>query len=384
MSITLKRTTQNQVASGTSLTLSFAAEEGTTTVLLVATRSALTTPAGYTLLHTEAVPNYNAQYLHFLSKKNTTTHTESLTLQQASSVRFYAIAFVVDGVSNVTYETGYNNSFVGSLYSNKPLSKPSASASCIWGLTTAYANTETGYYYITPNNDVTMATSDANVGNGIRLVGIFDDGNGALTHQIRNGMSDSYGFAIDAVVLHEQTASTKYLIEDESQLYTIQNSALVPIAGTLSAALFESDGFDDLTNAGTLLATLTRPKLYAWTADALREVTVSVDAVPYPQDIIAQTALVEVIGIDEITATYSGSPLVAINVDNVGWICYNSIDEQWEAASDHDGMSIATMQSIPAEEWETLLTGASSLKVRITLTTTTDSVTAFEIAFLTN
>lgn len=185
--------------------------------------------------------------------------------------------------------------------------------------------------------------------------------------------------------------SYKTLISDETNVYTVANSALanVETVANLTAQTFADYGFTNLTDiadAQTDILALDKVTVMRWTQSEATPSTmaVSLTAVPNPQGIIATAPLIDVIGLDEINATYSGNPLIAINVDNVGWICYNSIDEQWEAASDDDGMSIITMQNIPSEEWETLLTGASSLKVRITLATTTDSVTAFEIVFLTN
>ena len=305
-----------------------------------------------------------------------------LTLQQASSARFYAIAFVLDGVGSVTYETGYNNSFSGILNTGRALTKPSADASCIWGLTTGFANTGYGSYSVSPSNDVTMVTSDASVYNGIRLVGVFDDGNGATTHTIRTEMSDNVGFAIDAVVLHEPTATLHYLIEDNSQLYTVSSGSLVTISGSLSAALFESDGFEDLTGVGALLETLTRPKLYAWNADKQPSVSASVTAIPFPQDIEKSVVLVGVTGVDEIVATYNGHPLVAVKVDSGAYVVYDAVNEEWVTAT--NGMELDDFQAIPSEAWEEFLNGASTVYVRIRLSATTDSLSELSIVFTTN
>lgn len=183
----------------------------------------------------------------------------------------------------------------------------------------------------------------------------------------------------------------KTLVADATDVYTVSNSALVSVetVANLTAQTFADYGFAnlaDIADAQTDILALDNVTVMRWVQSEATPSTmaVSLTAVPNPQGIIATTPLIDVIGLDEITATYSGNPLVAVNVDDVGWICYNSIDEQWEAASDDGGMSVVTMQSIPSEEWETLLTGASSLKVRLTLATTTDSVMAFEITFVTN
>lgn len=176
----------------------------------------------------------------------------------------------------------------------------------------------------------------------------------------------------------------KYLIDDSGQLYTVQNDTLVAVSGTVTAALFQSDGFDDLTNVEDLLVSLTRPTVLAWDSDEQPNIVASVTGVPLPQDIIATTRLMEVIGVSSITATYTGEPLVAVAINSGEYAQFNATTEEWEQAADHDGMTIPDMQDISAEEWEALLNGASLFSLRITLQTTTDTVSAFSIVFTTN
>ena len=178
----------------------------------------------------------------------------------------------------------------------------------------------------------------------------------------------------------------KFLIEDGLQLYTVQSGALVAVSGPLTASTFQSNGFDSVENIGTLLTTLTSPKVYSWSDEQEFGMTARLQGLPLPQDIIVDNTgtLADVVGVESITATYSGSPLVAINVDNSGWIYYNDNDEQWEPAAAHEGMSIATMQSISSADWSTLVTGASTIYLRFTLTTASDSLNEFRIEFTVN
>lgn len=386
MSITLKSSKQKQTSSGTSITLdSFTVNEGDFVILLAAARKTFTVPTGYTLLYSEMAPDSQfTQTIYYMYKKITANGTESITLRQSSSERLYGIAFVVEGVSRVTHESGFNQSFTCTTLSRQ-FSKTASNIACIWGITTARTGTGSsdGPYTITPNNDVTIVTSAATYSTGIRLIGIFDDGTGATTHSIVNNATYERGFVIDALVLHE-AGTTLYLIEDGGQLYTVQNGTLVTVSGTLSAALFESDGFDDLTGVGALLQTLTSPTVYAWSSTAQPSLLAGVTALPYPQDIESSIALVDVTGVDTITAAYTGEPLVAVKVDSGNYLIYDDVNETWVTASAHDGMTIADLQDVPSAEWETLLTGANTFGVRVTLSSTVDALNELLFAFLTN
>lgn len=383
MSIVLKRSTQNQNNNVTTLSLSFAVEADTYTVLFVASRSSFTTPSGYTLVYSEKLSNYE-QWIHYLTKKNTTAGTESLSLRQASSGRFYAIAMVIEGVSSITHEQGFNESFVCNGSLSKALVKPAANVACVWGITTASASANAGgKYELSPSNDVTMVTSDASYTNQIRLVGIFDDGSGALSHTITQGYTQSRAYVIDALVLHP-ILPTQYLIEDGGQLYTVENGALVAISGTFNAELFELEGFDSLTGVGALLETLTAPTVYAWRDSEQPTLHASVEAVPYPQNIeTASVNLVtnEITSVDEINISYTGAPLFTVNIDGEGWIMYNG--SSWVSAGDTGGMTVATLTGITEQQWNDLFTAATTLKVRATLTDENDTISDFQMIFLT-
>lgn len=386
MSITLKSSTQNSVTSGTTLTVSAQVAVDDFVVLAVVARSALTVPAGYTLLYSENLQGSDyTQTVYLYTKKITTSGTESVTLTQTNAARMYAILHVMENVASASYTGGTMNfSFTSTSTSmSKQISKPQANTACLWAISCVYASTGSTRSYNASPDDMTRTQSDT-PSNGVRLVTFFDNGTAAQTHTITyTNQSSNRPYTIDAIVLHE-VSTTKYLIEDESQLYTIQNSALVPIAGTLSAALFESDGFDDLTDAGTLLATLTSPTVYAWSENTQPSLLASVTALPYPQDIESNIALVDVTGVDTITATYTGEPLVAVKVDSGNYLIYDDVNETWVSASAHDGMTIADLQDVPAAEWETLLTGANTFGVRVTLSSTVDALNELLFAFLTN
>jgi hypothetical protein len=101
---------------------------------------------------------------------------------------------------------------------------------------------------------------------------------------------------------------TKYLIEDGGQLYTVSFGALVSVSGSMSAALFQSDGFDDLQNIGQLLMTLNAPTVHAWSDTEPVELEARVTAVPPAQDIITNPEpLIDVVDVSNVAITYTGN-----------------------------------------------------------------------------
>lgn len=175
----------------------------------------------------------------------------------------------------------------------------------------------------------------------------------------------------------------KYLIEDSGNLYTVSAGALVQISGTLSASLFQSDGFDDLTDVGNLLITMSNPQVHAWSDTAQPNIQASVESLPFPQDIVTHTVNLiasEIVAISDVVATYTGNPLIAVDLDGMGYQKYSN--GAWVAASDHDGMSIADMQAISENTWTDFFDGAGTFTVRITLASATDALNSFQIIFL--
>ena len=77
-------------------------------------------------------------------------------------------------------------------------------------------------------------------------------------------------------------------------------------------------------------------------------------------------------------------PLVAIAIDSGSYMCFNELDEQWEVASAHDGMTISAMQNISSADWASFITGATTIHIRFTLTTASDGLEEFRIEFTMN
>lgn len=179
---------------------------------------------------------------------------------------------------------------------------------------------------------------------------------------------------------------TKYLLESSNQLYTVTGGALVAVTGSVNAATFQAHGFDDVTDAEAVIASLPAVTLYAWNDTQLVSTSASIEGVPGPQSIestLVNVTASEITSVDEITATYTGNPLCAVSIDGNAYIMYNVNNDTWETAPAGGGMSIADAQSISGATWEALLTGASTFRLRLVLTDENDSITDFNIVFVT-
>lgn len=167
---------------------------------------------------------------------------------------------------------------------------------------------------------------------------------------------------------------TKYLIEDSGQLYTVQAGALVTISGSLSAALFQSDGFDDLQNIGSLLMTLTAPTVHAWNDTDPVNIEARVTAVPPAQDITTNAEpLIDIVNVSSVSATYTGSPLLAFQVNGGQWQKYDS--GTWTAAGTNDGNTVPELQALGSAAWLALLQTATTMRLRVSFNTTSDTLT---------
>ena len=177
---------------------------------------------------------------------------------------------------------------------------------------------------------------------------------------------------------------TYFLIEDGGSLYTVTASALVSVSGSLSAALFQSDGFTDTTGIGPLLQTLTAPTVHAWSATEQPDIQATVEATPEPQNIVTATVNLvtnEITSVSEINISYTGAPLFAVNIDAGGWLKFDG--STWVSAGAADGMPVATLTAITEQQWNDLFTAATTLQVRATLPGAADTLTEFEMVFLT-
>lgn len=175
----------------------------------------------------------------------------------------------------------------------------------------------------------------------------------------------------------------KYLIEDaDNNVYTVVDDALSDITASVSSPLTAQDftayGVDDVP-ASELLITLDSPSVYCWCDTEEISMTATTTALPFPQTIYSSAIDLtnpDVTGIESITATYEGSPVFAASVDSTTWKIWDETNEQWVTLSDATtGMTPTVMADIATSDWSTLISGATDIYIRWTLSAETDTVT---------
>ena len=181
------------------------------------------------------------------------------------------------------------------------------------------------------------------------------------------------------------TISIKYLIQSDNILYTIENNELKALEVTeLTSETFKTYG-SDIAPTFDILNVFTKPKIYCWTDDTqMHTLTASVKSTPKPQTVITNDIDISdktITGIEKVTATYTGNPLIACSFDGgTTWKLYNGVT--WVVLSETEtGMTMETLLAITTESWTEVIKGLDSFKMRFTLSTTDDTVTNIVINF---
>ena len=177
----------------------------------------------------------------------------------------------------------------------------------------------------------------------------------------------------------------KYLISDSDKYYTVADSALSEVSITeLNAQAFQTYGFDDLPD-GTLLATLSHPKLLYWQSDSsadLPEITATVTATPNGQYIskVIDMSNASISGINAVTVKCAGTPLFSCSFDGGNtWMEYSG--GSWIEVESY-GMTEETLTAITSDEWNAVTSGINSFIMRVLLRSSSDSLTNLSVNFL--
>ena len=177
----------------------------------------------------------------------------------------------------------------------------------------------------------------------------------------------------------------KFLIQDEDKYYTVADSSLSEVSITeLNAQSFESYGFDDLPD-GTLLATLSHPKLLYWQSDESAElpnITAKVTATPNEQSIskVIDLSNASIIGIKAVTVKCAGTPWFSCSFDGGNtWMEYSG--GSWIEVESY-GMTEETLTAITSDEWNAVTSGIDSFIMRVLLRDSADSLTNLSVNFL--
>ena len=177
----------------------------------------------------------------------------------------------------------------------------------------------------------------------------------------------------------------KFLIQNEDKYYTISDSSLFEVSITeLNAQSFESYGFDALPG-GTLLATLSHPKLLYWQSDEstdLPNITAKVTATPNGQYIskVIDMSNQLIIGINAVTVKCAGAPWFSCSFDGgTTWMEYSG--GAWIEVESY-GMTKETLTAITSDEWNEVTSGIDSFIMRVLLRSSSDSLTNLSVNFL--
>ena len=177
----------------------------------------------------------------------------------------------------------------------------------------------------------------------------------------------------------------RFLIQKKDKYYTVSDATIaeVPVA-ELNAQSFERYGFDDLPD-GTLLATLSHPKLLYWQSDESAElpnITAKVTATPQGQYIskVIDMSNASISGINAVTVKCAGTPWFSCSFDGGNtWMEYSG--GSWIEVESY-GMTEETLTAITSDEWNAVTSGIDSFIMRVLLRDSADSLTNLSVNFL--
>ena len=177
----------------------------------------------------------------------------------------------------------------------------------------------------------------------------------------------------------------KFLIKNEDKYYTVSDTSLSEVSVTeLNAQAFEGYGFDALPD-GTLLATLSHPKLLYWQSDESAElpsITAKVTATPQGQYIskVIDMSNASILGIKAVTVECTGTPWFSCSFDGGNtWMEYSG--GSWIEVESY-GMTEETLTAITSDEWNAATSGIDSFIMRVLLRDSADSLTNLSVNFL--
>ena len=177
----------------------------------------------------------------------------------------------------------------------------------------------------------------------------------------------------------------RFLIQNEDKYYTATDSALSEVSITeLNAQAFQTYGFDALPD-GTLIQSLSHPKLLYWQSDESAElpnITAKVTATPQGQYIskVIDMSDESISGINNVTVECAGTPWFSCSFDGgTTWMEYSG--GAWIEVESY-GMTEETLTAITAEEWNVVTSRIDSFIMRVLLRSSSDSLTNLSVNFL--
>lgn len=159
----------------------------------------------------------------------------------------------------------------------------------------------------------------------------------------------------------------KYLIRDDGKLYTVQDSSIVEVTGTLSAELFRQYGMDEIPS-GEVLIGIYSPEVLCWTSsDNMPRLTATVQGAPGgTHDIVSDDIPIghaSIYGVSSIDAIAEGAQFL-LSFDGGSWMAYT--EDKWAASG--SGMTADELVSVPKSAWNTLInSGVKNMKLKVVL-----------------
>ena len=175
--------------------------------------------------------------------------------------------------------------------------------------------------------------------------------------------------------------SQKFLLGSGGDYYTISGGVLTNVGSTLNAQLFADYGLDDAPDWSDY-SSLSAPSVLCWNNDDFVDMTATTTGLPQPQAITTAGISLTVQGtdgIDNVAITDSGSPKYAFSVD--GGTTYKVWSGSAWVTSAGTDMDSADVEALTKTEWDSLISGASFIKVRFTLSTASDAVESITITY---
>lgn len=186
----------------------------------------------------------------------------------------------------------------------------------------------------------------------------------------------SAGYQIDLPL-----CQTKYLLLSNNVVYTVIDGVLSELQDAIiESSFFINNGFEEFPEP-SMISELINPKLLLWTENEyVSTVTkATLIATPYPQSIITNSIDLShptIIGINSITGECAGSPLFSCE--------FNGVWKEHDGTSWVDsvsGMTYETLSAITPEQWDEMITGLDSFKIKVVLDSADDKVTKLNVNY---
>lgn len=177
------------------------------------------------------------------------------------------------------------------------------------------------------------------------------------------------------------TPTRKYLLKSGNDYYTISGGVLTNIGSTLNAQLFADYGLDTIPDWSDY-SSLSNPSVLCWDSAEIVDMVATTTGLPTAQTFVTEgVSLVQqgTDGIDNIDITDTGAPKWAFSVDAGNtWKVWSG--SAWVASSGSD-MTSAQVEALTNTEWDLLTSGASAMKIRFTLSASSDGVSKIEVFY---